>query len=100
MQMSIAAFATSCGVPVRREGHHPISCQDLIACCTSGGRPTNTPPSTRLAAPKMTPGLSEFTVIPRLARATPYFYERVIRCDNVLIVVNANLRDAFCQLYF
>src|SRR5207245_9352128 len=70
MQMSMVALATSCGVPVRREGHHPISCQDLIACCTSGGRPTNTPPSTRLAAPKMTPGLSEFTVIPRLARAT------------------------------
>src|SRR5439155_2007482 len=70
MQMSIVAFATSCGVPVRREGHNRISSQDLIACCTSGGRPTNTPPSTRLAGPKMTPGLSKFTVIPRLARAT------------------------------
>src|SRR2546430_7046884 len=30
--------------------------------------------------------------------ALPYFCERVIRGVNVLIVVNANLRAAFCQL--
>src|SRR6267378_4149268 len=31
--------------------------------------------------------------------ALPYFCERVIRGVNVLIVVNANLRAAFCQLH-
>src|SRR5437667_11590981 len=82
MQMSIVAFATSCGVPVRREGHHPISCQDLIACCTSGGRPTNTPPSTRLDAPKMTRGLSEVTVLPRLARAAQQQLTRASMAAN------------------
>jgi len=36
MQMSIVTFATSCGSQFAG-GTHPISCQDLIACCTSGG---------------------------------------------------------------
>src|SRR5882724_6943898 len=57
------ALPMSAGVPRRRIGVHPLWCQSLMSLKTSGGRPESTLSS-------QAPGLIEFTVMPRCARAT------------------------------
>src|SRR5690348_3123035 len=71
-QSSATMLPISAGVPRRRMGVHPRLCQSPIALCTASGSELRTLSSVQ-------PGLTEFTVMPRWARATAKYRTNVSR---------------------